>query len=149
MTDRERAVQQIEQELGVLVRRARRAIRERARDVHPELQASTYVMLGYVRDHGPLRPMAMCSAFDLDKGSVSRQVQQLLDLGLLDRTPDPDDGRATLIRLSEDGRRRMDDVATQRRKLLDERLGEWSGEDLADFAAELARYNETLTHPEG
>lgn len=148
MTDRDQAVQRIEQELGVLIRRARRAIRERAREVHPDLQASTYIMLGYVREHGPLRPMAMCASFDLDKGSISRQVQHLLDLGLLDRTPDPDDGRATLIRLSDEGRRRMDDVAAHRRKLLDERLGEWSGDDLAGFAAELARYNATLTRPE-
>ena len=31
----------------------------------------------------------------MDKGGVSRQVQHLVDLGLVERTPDPDDGRAT------------------------------------------------------
>ena len=39
----------------------------------------------------------------MDKGAVSRQVQHLVDLGLVDRQPDPDDGRATLLAASADG----------------------------------------------
>jgi len=126
------------------VRRVRRVIRERARLVHPELQPSSYLMLGHLRDAGPLRASAMCEVFDLDKGAVSRQVQHLLDLGLVDRTPDPDDGRATLIAVSDEGLRRMADVADHRRKLLDERLSGWTAEELAAFVDQLSRYNAAL-----
>jgi DNA-binding MarR family transcriptional regulator len=144
VADRTAALQRLEQEVGVLVRRVRRVIRLRAQLVHPELQPSSYLMLGYVRDHQPLRASEMCAVFDLDKGAVSRQVQHLLDLGLVDRTPDPADGRATLISVSVEGLRRMDDVADHRRKMLDERLGAWSTEELAGFADHLGRYNEAL-----
>jgi DNA-binding MarR family transcriptional regulator len=80
----------------------------------------------------------------MDKGSVSRQVQHLLDLGLVDRAPDPDDGRATLLSISEEGRRRTSDVSEHRRKLLAERLGDWSADDLQTFVAMLHRYNTAL-----
>jgi DNA-binding MarR family transcriptional regulator len=71
-------------------------------------------------------------------------VQHLSGLGLLDKAPDPEDGRATLLSPSDDARRRLDEVTQQRRRRLDARLGEWTDEDLATLVAALARYNRTL-----
>ena len=141
---REQAMRQLEQEFGVLLRRIRRAIGDRGRAVHPELQASAYLMLSYVREHGPLRASVLCSVFDLDKGAVSRQVQHLLDLGLVTRAPDPTDGRATLISVTDEAVRRMNAVEEERREGLSEKLGDWSAADIMDLVGSLARYNETL-----
>jgi len=132
-TNRTDALRHLEQEVGVLIRRVRRIIGVRARSVHPDLQPVSYLMLGYVNHEGPMRASALSTAFDMDKGSVSRQVQHLMDLGLVDRTPDPDDGR-----------RRIGDVVEHRRKLLAERLGDWSADDLETFGAMLHRYNAAL-----
>jgi len=143
-TDRTETLRQLEQEVGVLVRRVRRIIGVRARAVHPELQGVSYLMLGYLVQHGPLRASALCSVFDMDKGAVSRHIQHLLDLDLVDRTPDPDDGRATLISVSEEGTRRLGDVAEHRRRLLAERLGDWSAADLEELGVLLSRYNAAL-----
>jgi DNA-binding MarR family transcriptional regulator len=134
----------LEQEVGVMIRRIRRVIGERARAVHPELQSSSYLMLSWLDQHGPQRASAMAEAFCIDKGAISRQVQHLLDLGLVDRTPDPDDGRATLVSASADAVRRLADVAEGRRRWLDERLGDWSDRDLARFVELLGRYNTAL-----
>ena len=82
---------------------------------------------------GPLRASAIAEAFDIDKGAVSRQVQHLVDLGLVERAPDPDDGRATLVAASDEADAGSTEVARHRRKWLDERLGDWSAED--DLAA--------------
>lgn len=144
-TGRADGLRQLEQEVGVLVRRVRRVVHERARAVHPDLQPVSYLMLGYLLHDGPVRASALSVAFDMDKGSVSRQVQTLLDLGLLDRTPDPADGRATLLSVSDEGRRRLADVADHRRKLLAERLGDWSEADLDQFVGLLSRYNAALS----
>src|SRR5689334_13492733 len=114
-TERIEKLRHLEQEVAVLIRRVRRIIGVRARAVHPELPGVSYLMLGYLAQHGALRASALCSVFDMDKGAVSRQVQHLLDLGLVDRTPDPDDGRATLISVSAEGTRRLGDVAEHRR----------------------------------
>ena len=59
-------------------------------------------------------------------------MQHLVELGLVDRTPDPADGRATLLSASDDAVRRLDDVADAAPATwLDERLGDWSDDDLA------------------
>ena len=145
--DRGDALKDLEVEVGVLIRRVRRVIGERARAVHPDLLPSSYLMLGYVRDHGPLRASAMCTVFEIDKGAISRQVQHLLDLGLVDRAPDPEDGRATLLSVSDEGVRRLEVVAEERRELLAERLGDWPVEELREFAVSLRRYNDALGIP--
>jgi DNA-binding MarR family transcriptional regulator len=141
---RAETVRALEHEVGVLIRRVRRAIGERARAVHPDLQPMSYLMLAHLAESGPLRSSALAEIFGVDKGAVSRQVQHLVELDLLDRTPDPADGRATLLSPSEDARRRLREVQKQRRRRLDERLGDWSESDLEALVAALGRYNRTL-----
>jgi len=138
------SLRHLEREVGVLIRRVRRVIGERARAVHEELQPASYLMLSWLADEGPVRASSMVESFHIDKGAVSRQLQQLVELGLVERTPDPDDGRATLVAASDDAVRRLADVAEHRRKWLDEQLGDWSADELARFADLLERYNRSL-----
>ena len=141
---RTETVRALEHEVGVLIRRVRRAIGERARAVHPDLQPMSYLLLAHLAETGPMRSSALAETFGADKGAVSRQVQHLFGLGLLDKAPDPEDGRATLLSPSDDASRRLDLVKQQRRRRLDERLGDWSDEDLDALVAALGRYNRTL-----
>lgn len=142
--DRTELLGELEREIGVMLRRIRRVIGERARSVHPELQPSTYPMLTWLHTHGPMRASEIACSFGIDKGAVSRQVQQLLELGLVDRTPDPDDGRATLLSTSEMARARLDELKQARRVWIDHRLGDLSDADLAQFVGLLGRYNVAL-----
>ncbi len=141
---RAESLRQLEREVGVLIRRIRRVIGERARSVHEDLQPASYLMLSWLADEGPVRASSMVENFNIDKGAVSRQLQHLVDLGLVERTPDPDDGRATLVAASEDAVHRLADVAEHRRKWLDERLGDWDAEELARFVGLLEHYNRSL-----
>jgi DNA-binding MarR family transcriptional regulator len=134
----------LEQEVGVLIRRVKRVIGERARAVHPDLQPASYLMLSYLATSGPQRSSVLSERFGVDKGAISRQVQHLCDLGLLERTPDPEDGRATLVSASDDAVRRLEAIDTDRRRWLAEQLAEWSEEDLREFVTGLARYNAAL-----
>ena len=143
MTRAER-IRELEQEVAVLLRRVRRVVGVRARAVHESLQPAAYLILSYVVESGPVRASAIVEHFDIDKGAVSRQVSHLIQLGLLERTPDPEDGRATLLTVTDEGGRRMSDVGDHRRRLLDERLSGWSEKDLAGFVQMLARYNAAL-----
>ncbi len=85
--ERAESLRMLESEVGVLIRRVRRVIGERARALHPDLPASSYLMLTTVAQNGPLRASALAEQFDMDKGAISRQVRHLADLGLLDCTP--------------------------------------------------------------
>lgn len=143
-TDRDGVLLGLEVELSVLVRRIKRVIAVRARVIHPELTPAGYLMLAFMTERGPVRPSAMVEAFNLDKGAVSRHVQSLVDFDLATKERDPDDGRAWVVTLSEEGRRRMDDLTTTRRVHLGERLEGWSDEELDTFVATLGRYNASL-----
>jgi DNA-binding MarR family transcriptional regulator len=141
---RPEALRAIEREISLLVRRLKRTIAERARGVHPNLQGASYLVLGWLAEHGPVRASAIVEVFAIDKGVVSRQLQHLEELGLVERTPDPADGRATLVSASAEAVRRLTEVDDQRRALLDQRLGDWSAEELAELARQLGRYNRSL-----
>jgi DNA-binding MarR family transcriptional regulator len=134
----------LEQEVGVLIRRVKRVIGERARAVHPDLQPASYLILTFLATDGPQRSSVMSERFNVDKGAISRQVQHLCDLGLLVRAPDPVDGRAMLISATPDAARRLEAVDHDRRRWLEEQLVEWSESDLREFVAGLARYNRAL-----
>lgn len=134
----------LEQEVGVLVRRIRRVIAERARLVHPDLQPASYLMLSHVAEHGPMRASAVADLFTVDKGAISRQVTHLIELGLVQKSRDPEDGRAWLLSATPDATQRLRTVAEQRRTYLAERLDGWEAGDLERFTDLLARYNESL-----
>ncbi|MGA8246223.1 MAG: MarR family transcriptional regulator [Nocardioides sp.] len=134
----------LEEEVGVLIRRVRRVIGERAQTVHEDLQPAAYLMLNFLVTSGPQRSSVLSERFGVDKGAISRQVQHLVDLGLLDREPDPQDGRAVLVSASGEAVVRMEAIARERRKWLDERLDGWSEDDLREFVVGLSRYNAAL-----
>lgn len=143
-TPRQESLRRLEEEVGVLIRRVRRVIAERALALHEDLAAPAYLIVAHLAEHGPTRARTLTEVFSLDKGAVSRQLTQLVELGLVERTPDPDDGRATLVSATDEALRRLADVVEHRRKWFDEQLGDWSDAELSTFASELARYNAAL-----
>jgi len=145
MDSRDEALDALESQIGVLRGRARRIVAERARLLHRDLQAGSYLILGFVSTHGPVRATDIGETFAIDKGSISRHVQQLIDLGLVARSPDPADGRAILLTVTDLGRRRLADVSAARRDTFSERMREWSDQDLRAFAESLARYNASIS----
>jgi DNA-binding MarR family transcriptional regulator len=142
--DRVALLGELEREVGVMIRRIRRLLGERAREVHPELQSATYLILSWLAMREPTRASEISEHFGIDKGAISRQVQHLLELGLVDRTPDPADGRATLLSVSESARARLGDVQDASRRWLDQKLGDLPDDDLAQFVVLLGRYNAAL-----
>ncbi len=137
-------LRQIESEVGSLIRRVKRVMGERAREVHPDLHPMTFFILNHLAATGPLRAADLSDAFAMDKGGVSRQVQTLVDLGLVERHRDPEDGRALVLVVSDEGRDRLERMSQVRRERFDERLAAWSDAELASFVASLARYNASL-----
>jgi DNA-binding MarR family transcriptional regulator len=143
-THKVEALRALEQEMGILVRRIRRVIVERARAVDPELQIAGYLVLSFLADSGPARSADVVEALGIDKGAISRHVQHLTELGLVDRQPDPLDGRAAILNVTDEGVRRLAVLAEHRRTNLDEKLADWTVDDLGEFVQALSRYNRSL-----
>jgi DNA-binding MarR family transcriptional regulator len=141
-TGRRAAAEAVERELVMMFRRARNVSMSVASQVHPDLDPASYSLLLMVDDAGSLRGMDVADRTGLDKSTVSRQIATLVQLDLLERVPDPDDGRARRIQLSESGRARLAEVRKQRRKHLRDQFVNWSTEDLRDLARLLGRFND-------
>jgi DNA-binding MarR family transcriptional regulator len=147
-TDRRRtAVRSLEQEIGTLLRRIRKGLSERAVHVHPELNPTSYMLLLTLKEQGARRAADLAELYALDKGSVSRLVHQLIELGLVERSPDPADGRASILSATDDAVRRLAEVRENRREHFDDRLDGWEPEEIEDLAGRLARFNQALTDP--
>lgn len=144
---RQLAIRSLEHEIGALLRRVRRGLAERAVAVHPELNASSYMMLSMLNEHGARRAADLAELFALDKGSVSRLVHQLLELGLIARSPDPVDRRASILTVTDEAVRRIAAVREGRREHFDDRLAGWDPTDIEDLAERLARFNLALSDP--
>ena len=84
-----------------------------------------------VAESEPVRLSDLADLIGLDLSTVSRQARNLADAGLLVRQADPADGRATLLSLSEDGRRVLDAVLASRRETVARLVADWSRDDRA------------------
>jgi len=142
--DKHEVVRSVEAEVVALLRRARRAYGDRARLVDPALGPLGYQLLTQVREQEGCSQTHVAEALGMDKGAVSRQVQQLSDLGLVEKTADPSDRRACIVRLSPEGERRMHTLELERRTAYVARFDEWTVEELTVLAEQLAKYNRTL-----
>ena len=134
----------LEAEVGVLIRRVKRMIGERARAIHPDLHPGQYLMLSSLRHGGPQRAGVLAEAFAMDKGAVSRSVQQLVDLGLVERTADPDDRRASLLAVTDEGVARFEAVGRERSARFDQRMVDFSDAELSQLVDLMVRYNQAL-----
>ena len=141
-----RRIAEIELELSKLFRRARSTSMSLARRVHPEMDAAGYALISQIElgtaDGRPgARASEVAQSLGLDKSTVSRGIAQLERLGLIERVPDPDDGRARLLRLTGEGQRRFGAIRAQRRAAVEAILERWNRADLDDLARLLRQLN--------
>ena len=73
-----------------------------------------------------MRLSELAETVELDLSTVSRQMRDLVAIGLVRKVPDPDDGRASLLSLSERGRAVLDAVSLARQQALAEVIDDWS-----------------------
>ena len=139
--DPHEAFVRLEREIGLLLRRARAISARLARELHPDLDGAAYGLLALLEDAGPLRAGDLVVRLGLDKSTVSRQVSSLVDLGLVTREADPADGRAQVLRTSEEGAARLAGIREARRARWEADLSDWPLEDIATLGTLLERLN--------
>lgn len=108
------------------------------------LDRAAYMILGRIAGGGPVRLSALAGELCVDPSTVSRQVAALEAAGLLVRTPDPKDRRASLIAASPAG---AEVFASNRARwigALRELLADWTPAERREFARLFARLNEAI-----
>ena len=69
---------------------------------------------------------ALAEILTADKGQISRTVRELEQLGLIERTPDPEDGRSSLLSPTHEGLVRLAEARAPHERMLVDSLEEWS-----------------------
>lgn len=93
------------------------------------LDLAAFRCLFAIIEQGPMRSGALAEAVLSDPSTVSRHVAQLVQLGHLERLSDPDDGRASVIAVTQGGRRVAAEMRHQRNVRFGQVIGHWSMDD--------------------
>ena len=100
---------------------------------------AAYWLMILVSEHAPIRLSELADAVELDLSTVSRQMSDLVSKGLVTKVPDPHDGRASLLSLSDRGAEVLESVSEARRQVLAEVTGDWSDAERTALAVGLVR----------
>ncbi|QCQ90204.1 MarR family winged helix-turn-helix transcriptional regulator [Rhodococcus sp. SGAir0479] len=133
-------VGELEAQLVDLWRRGRIQSRERARAIHPKLDPACYPLLAILtRDNDAVPMSALLAELGVEKSTLTRQIDAVVRLGLVERLPDPQDARARLVALTDAGR---DQLSEQRAAAIadwHERLSRWDPADVRQLTTLLRR----------
>ena len=107
---------------------------------HPDaVERATYLLLVHLVKDGPRRAGALADAVHSDPSTISRQIGHLVKLGYVERTADPEDGRATLLAATTEGRRVLEENRRLRNERFSEILAGWSDADRSTLTTMLGR----------
>ena len=143
--DRAAAEEQLATEVSTLLRLIHPVKAAAARDGGAGLgQDRSAMLLLFPLLEGPQRPGTLAELCHADPSTVSRQVAELVRRELVRREPDPSDGRASLLAITDAGREVCERVRTLRRELLAAAVAAWTDSELDTFAGLLSRFNGAL-----
>ncbi len=115
--------------LGI-VRTARRLRQEAAAEATGLTPTST-AALATIERHGPLTPSELARLERVQRPTVTRTLGCLDREGLIARTPDPTDGRSSLVSVNAAGRERLRRLRGRKNAYLAKRMREMPAADVA------------------
>ncbi|MDH4112228.1 MAG: MarR family transcriptional regulator [Actinomycetota bacterium] len=116
-----------------------RASRTLRRESHAGISPTLLAALATIDRHGPMTAGDLAVHEQVRKPTVTRILGALVDDGLVERTPDPVDGRVSWVQLTPAGRSLMRSARRRTDRFLAKRLERLDPADLAalDRAAEI------------
>jgi DNA-binding MarR family transcriptional regulator len=118
-----------------ITRLARRLRQEAGTDLGPSQVAA----LASVERHGPLSPSELAKIERIKRPTATRIVRHLEEAGLVERVKDPEDGRASILTVTAEGRVLLRRLRARKTAYLASRLDKLSAEErrTLERAAEL------------
>ncbi|QAY58966.1 MarR family transcriptional regulator [Microbacterium protaetiae] len=113
--------------------------RLRAEAGNAEYSAAQVAVIRRLLDEGPATTSELARAEGMRPQSMSATVASLVDAGILTRQPDPNDGRAVQVSLSDDGERALRQGRSAKQEWLVRTLSErFTADELHTLTAAVA-----------
>ncbi|AWB96349.1 hypothetical protein DCE93_12400 [Agromyces badenianii] len=125
--------------LRALIVISRRGVAD-ARIANLSLSMTDQSILGYIVDHPGSRSVDIAQAFRLNRSTVSRQLAELMQLGVVREATDAA-GRGRPLELTDPGWAAYDEAIGVLQGVVDEHLDGWTDAEVARFAHDLQRFN--------
>jgi DNA-binding MarR family transcriptional regulator len=134
---RDAVIEDLYLQLNSLIRRSR----ELSNELHPGLSLIAFTFLTLVEGSPQIQASDLVERLGLDKSTVSRQLNQLFDDGLLDREGGRPGRRGDPLSLTPKGRRVLTADANRVRTRVTRWLEDWDDREIANFTTFIARFN--------
>ncbi|HWC84281.1 MAG TPA: MarR family transcriptional regulator [Pseudonocardiaceae bacterium] len=135
------AVDDLLRQLTGFVRSMKRGIGKLSGLRRDGIEYAAYGLLAHLVVEGPRRTTALAEAVHADPSTVSRQTAALVRHGLLERRPDPEDGRASILAATPDGERVFQENRRDHCLRMAEILADWPVDDVKQLTSLLSRLN--------
>jgi len=110
--------------------RISRRLRQEAAGEETGLTPTSTSALASIDRHGPLTPSELARIERVKRPTMTRTLGHLEKLGLVERTPDPADGRSSLVAVNGDGRDRLRRLRRRKNAYLARRMRDLPAADV-------------------
>lgn len=118
--------------------------RDMARILPHDCPAGSAAVLTILHRYGEMRMSRLAELLAVDMSVTSRHVAHVADRGWIERHPDPADKRSRILRLTDEGMERIDELNTRTTQLLADRLSDWSDDEVDQLIALMTRLRESF-----
>jgi DNA-binding MarR family transcriptional regulator len=137
----EASIDAVEAEFATLFNRVRSAMKDYAAQLAPGLTVANYRIISMLERSGSVHAGRLAELLEMDKSVLSRQLTVLASMGLVTRNPDPRDGRSSVLTVTPETARRLNEIRGASTATLHEALRGWPDGDVDALAGLLHRVN--------
>ena len=113
-------------------------------EVATDLGLAMEGVLRFVGEGGESRASDIAERLGIGASAQSRQISELAVAGLINRRPDPEDGRAQLLSLTAAGDQYLFDIGRHRVETVQRMLSGWSEEEASEASRAVDHLNASL-----
>src|SRR5919197_3653122 len=106
-----------------------RFARRMRQESDPGITPTVHAALHTIETHGPITAGQLAAHEHVQKPTMTRTIQALLDRGLVERVPDPLDGRVRWLSITPDGRKLLQRSRRRTDEFLARRVKKLTAED--------------------
>jgi DNA-binding MarR family transcriptional regulator len=133
--------------LRMAIVRTSRRLRQEAASGADQLTPTAAAALATVERHGPLTPSELAEIERVKRPTATRTLRLLCDAGLVERTPDPADGRSALVSITAAGRERLRRLRGRKNAYLARRMRDLPSADVETLERAAAILEQILEAP--